>query len=85
MNPQLFGNLGQFDYSRLGQFEYGKMPSGDSPALVPPVGAYAYEPNPFQPYSFQQILNYISGMANRINPNIDKPSPKPFGLGGVKG
>jgi hypothetical protein len=75
VNPQLFGNLGQFDYSRMGL--------GDSPALAAPLGAYAYGQDPFQQNTLQQMLSYISGMANQINPNLDRPGPLPYGLGGV--
>jgi hypothetical protein len=73
MNPQMFGNLGQFNYGSL----------GDSPALAAPSGAYAYGQDPFQQNALQQMLSYISGMANQINPGLDRPGPLPFGLGGV--
>jgi hypothetical protein len=74
VNPQLFGNLGQFDYSRLGP--------GDSPALAAPSGAYAYGQDPFQQNALQQMLSYISGMANQINPSGQKMGT---GQGGIRG
>jgi hypothetical protein len=87
MNPQMFGNLGMFNYGAL----------GDSPALGMPPAA-AMPPggqDPFANNQLQQFLRYISGivaMPQQDNPRMgagsflsgDDPAMIP-GLGGLRG
>jgi hypothetical protein len=84
MNPQMFGNLGMFNYGAL----------GDSPALMP-MSPQQPGQDPFSNNQLQQFLRYISGivaMPQQDNPRMgagsflsgDDPAMIP-GLGGLRG